>query len=47
MDAIEKKIKEAEQEYNRQQTLREEEELRKMHQPVVDDHNKPIEKIEI
>ena len=49
MDEIERKIKQAEAEYNRQQVLKEEEELRKLHQPDVDesDKPKPIEKIEI
>ena len=47
MDQIERKIKEAEEEFNRQATLREEEELRKLHQPVVDDAGIAVEKIEI
>ena len=48
MDAIERKIKDAEEEFNRQKILKEEEELRKLHQKAVNDSEKPpIEKIEI
>lgn len=42
MDELERKMKEAEEEFNRQQVLKEEEELRKLHQPNVDDAGVPI-----
>lgn len=40
-------MEEAEAEFNRQQDLKEEEELRKLHQPALDDSDKPVEKIQI
>lgn len=47
MDEIQRKMEEAEAEFNRQQDLKEEEELRKLHQPALDDSDKPVEKIQI